>query len=137
MSKIKGGCLCGQIRYESDAESLLTVLCHCSNCQKNSGTAYSTNVAIPKGELRVDGEPSTYIDSSDTGNAVSRFFCPNCGSPLVSESDGLDLTIIKAGTLDDTSWLRPTMEIYCDSTQEWTKLKSELESHSQMLPAST
>jgi hypothetical protein len=134
MKKIKGGCLCDQIRYESDAEPLLTVLCHCINCQKNSGTAYSTNVAIPKGEITLQGEPSIYVDSSDTGNRVSRFFCPNCGSALLSKSDGLDLTILKAGTLDDTSWLTPTMEIYCDSAQEWTKRNGELESHAKMLP---
>jgi len=134
MAKIKGGCLCGQIRYESDAEPLLSVLCHCINCQKNSGTAYSTNVAIQRGEITIHGEPSNYVDSSDTGNAVSRFFCPNCGSALLSESDGLELTILKADTLDDTSWLTPTMEIYCESAQEWTKRHEELESHPKMLP---
>jgi len=135
MGKIKGGCLCGQIRYESDAEPLLAVLCHCINCQKNSGTAYSTNVAIPRGEIIIEGKPSIYVDSGDTGNVVNRFFCPNCGSALLSESDVLDtLTILKAGTLDDTSWLNPTMEVYCDSAQKWTKRNEKLESHPKMLP---
>ncbi len=136
MSKIEGGCLCGHIRYTSDVEPLMAVICHCKNCQKQSGSSYSTNIAIPKDALTIEGELTLYADTGDTGNAVNRYFCRNCGSPITSEADVLDtLTILKAGTLDDTSWVTPTMEIYCDSAQEWTKVKAQLESHPKMMPS--
>ena len=51
MAKIEGGCLCGNVRYTSEAEPLATVLCHCINCQKQSGGAYSLNIVLPKGSL--------------------------------------------------------------------------------------
>ncbi len=136
MTKIEGGCLCGHIRYTSDVEPLMTVICHCKNCQKQSGSSYSTNIAIPKDALTIEGELTLYVDTGDTGNAVNRYFCRNCGSPIISEADVLDtLTILKAGTLDDSSWVMPTMEIYCDSAQEWTKVKAQLESHPKMMPS--
>jgi hypothetical protein len=135
MAKIEGACLCGQVRYSSETEPLMTVLCHCKNCQRHSGTAFSTNIAIPRGSLNVDGRLSFYTDTGDTGNIVNRFFCPNCGSAIYSESEVLDtLTILKAGTLDDTLWVLPTMEVYCDSAQQWTRLKTEMEAHAKMLP---
>ena len=136
MAKIEGGCLCGHIRYTSDVEPLMTVVCHCKNCQKQSGTAYSTNIMMPKGAIDIEGELAQYTDTGDTGNHVYRFFCPNCGSHIVNEADVLDnVSVLKAGSLDDTSWVRPTMQIYCDSAQEWTKLKVQLESHPNMMPA--
>jgi hypothetical protein len=136
MAKMEGGCLCGQIRYKSDVEPLMVALCHCKNCQRQSGSAYSTNIIIPKGEFTIEGELTLYVDTGDSGHAVHRYFCQNCGSAIVSESDVLDtVSILKVGTLDDTSWVTPTMEIYCDSAQEWTKIKTQLESHPKMLPS--
>ena len=135
MAKIEGGCLCGDIRYTSDAEPLMTVLCHCKNCQRQTSSSYSTNIAIPRDMLKVEGEPALFTDTGDTGNPVNRYFCQNCGSHIFNNSVALDtLTIVKAGTLDDTSWVKPTMEVYCDSAQEWTRAKLKLESHPGMLP---
>jgi hypothetical protein len=135
MSKMKGGCLCGSVHYTSDAEPLMTVICHCKNCQRQTGSSFSTNIAIPRGALNIEGELAVYADTGDTGNAVIRYFCQKCGSHIFNNSETLDtLTILKAGSLDDTSWVRPTMEVYCDSAQEWTKTNEQLESHPKMLP---
>tara|TARA_R110000782_G_scaffold268685_1_gene365452 strand:- start:1563 stop:1994 length:432 start_codon:yes stop_codon:yes gene_type:complete len=135
MAKIEGGCLCGQVRYTCSEEPLLTVLCHCKNCQRQSGAAYSTNIAIPKGTVKVKGELTLYADTGDSGQFVNRYFCQECGSPIMSEPEGMDtLSILKVGSLDDTSWVLPTMEIYCDSKQEWTRLQAELMSYSKMMP---
>lgn len=136
MTRIAGGCLCGKVRYHSDAEALLTVLCHCRNCQKQSGTTYSTNIAMPRGTLNIDGEMTVFADTGDSGMKVKRYFCGTCGSPIMSEPDAIEtLSIIKVGTLDDTSWVKPSMEIYCDSAQEWTKALPEMQSHPGMMPS--
>ena len=136
MAKIEGGCLCGQIRYRSDVEPLMVAICHCKNCQRQSGASYSVSFIVPKGAINIDGELTLYADTGDSGNTVNRYFCQKCGSPIFSESDALGaVTVMKVGSLDDTSWVMPTMEIYCDSAQKWTTVESQLESHPKMMPS--
>jgi len=121
--KIEGGCLCGKVRYSADAEPTLVGVCHCKNCQKQAGTAFSIVVAIPNAALSMRGTLKTFSDRGDSGKAVQRRFCPECGSPILSETErSPGLAILRAGTLDDTSWLKPTMEIFCDSAQSWVTL---------------
>lgn len=136
MAKIEGGCLCGKIRYTSEAEPLMAVICHCTNCQKQSGGANSVNVVMPKGSLDIQGEMTTYVDTGDTGQTLDRNFCGRCGSPITSEPSVMEtLTVLKVGSLDDTSWVKPVMEIYCDSAQAWTRVQAELQSHPKMMPS--
>ena len=133
MPQMTGGCLCGKVRYRADAEPIFTGVCHCKNCQKQAGTAFSIVVAVPKPAFSVVGALKTYTDHGDSGKAVSRQFCPDCGSPILSEVEVMpDVAIIKAGTLDDTSWLQPTMEIYCDSAQPWVKLGGDMKRFAKM-----
>src|SRR5664279_416174 len=118
MRRIEGGCLCGQVRYSAHAEPVFVGVCHCKNCQKQSGTAFSVVIAIPKSAMSIQGQLKTYHDKGDSGQPVLRRFCAECGSPIVTEVSVMpDLTLIKAGTLDDTSWLDPKMHIFCDSAQ--------------------
>jgi hypothetical protein len=108
--KMSGGCPFGQARYSAEAEPVFVGVCHCRNCQRQAGSGFSIVLTIPKPAFSVAGALKTFSDRGDSGKAVSRRFCPECGSPIISECEALpDLTIIKAGTLDDTSWLKPTM----------------------------
>ena len=135
MAKIEGGCLCGNIRYTGVTEPLATVLCHCINCQKQSGGAYSLNLVMPKGSVDIQGELTTYVDTGDSGKPLDRNFCGRCGSVITSEPSVMaNITVLKAGTLDDASWVRPAMEIYCDSAQPWTRQQVEMQSHPKMMP---
>jgi hypothetical protein len=128
MSKVIGGCLCGKIRYTSTAEPVMTAICHCKNCQKQAGTAFSVVVAVPKGTLSISGPLKTYNEIGSSGKPVHRNFCPDCGSPITTDVEALpDLVFIKAGTLDDTSSLAPTMEIFCSSAQAWTSRENKLQ----------
>jgi hypothetical protein len=121
--KIEGGCLCGKVRYSADAEPVFVGVCHCKNCQRQAGTAFSIVAAVPKASLSIQGAMKTFNDRGDSGKAVYRRFCPDCGSPILSDVEVMpDISILKAGTLDDTSWLKPTMEIFCDSAQPWVSL---------------
>jgi hypothetical protein len=127
MTKLTGRCLCGKVHYSANTRPLLTAVCHCKNCQKQAGTAFTVVVAVPKAALTVHGATKTFHDRGDSGMPVDRHFCPECGSPLVSEVAAMpDVTFIKAGTLDDTSWLSPTVELYCDSAQPWVRLAGEM-----------
>jgi hypothetical protein len=124
--KIEGGCLCGQVRYSADAEPVFVGVCHCRNCQKGSGTAFGVVVALPKPMLSVQGTLKTFNDRGDSGKMLYRRFCPECGSSVTGEAEVMpDVLMIMAGTLDDASWVKPTMEIYCDSAQPWVQLGGE------------
>ena len=115
-----GGCLCGRVRYCLTASPRFTALCHCKHCQRQSGTAFSIVVGVPRGALRLEGDVMHYRDAGDSGHPVHRAFCPACGSPIFSTTHGEpDLIYLKAGTLDVTDDLKPTIELYPKSAQRW------------------
>jgi hypothetical protein len=120
---ISGSCLCGAVRYECEAEPQLMGVCHCRNCQRQSGSAFSMMVAVPEGSVKLSGQPlAQYEDrGGDSGQPVIRKFCPSCGSPVTSKAAALpQWDFIKAGTLDDTSWFQPQVHMFCEHAQRWT-----------------
>jgi len=119
---MSGGCLCGAIRYEVNADPLMCVACHCKNCQRQAGSALSIIVGIPEDAIDITGEVKTYNDTGDSGATVRRQFCGECGSPLFSRLEQPGLMFIKAGTLDDTSSLKPAFHCYAKSKQDWYDL---------------
>ena len=126
MPRITGGCLCGAVRYESDAEPALVVVCHCATCQKNTGSSYSFNVALPSDAVSVTGDSlASYEDRSGaSGTPFYRTFCSRCGSPIAASGEAYaGLTFIKAGTLDDSSWVKPAAHIWCAEKQPWVVIE--------------
>lgn len=122
---ITGQCLCGSVKYEFDNPPAMTGVCHCKNCQRQAGSAFSTLAGVPKAEFRITkGEPKLYEDSDTvSGNRVERWFCGNCGSPIYSALDSnTDMIYLKTGTLDDTSGFSPQFHAWCDSKQSWVEL---------------
>jgi len=120
MSQRTGGCLCGQIRYTLTSEPMMTAVCHCTHCQKQSGGVFSINVGVPEAAYEQRGETKVFADKGDSGQLVWRHFCPNCGSPILSKVAAMQgLVLVKAGTLDDLSGLAPTLEAYTDHSVGW------------------
>lgn len=122
---IVGGCLCGAIRYSSSADCALTAVCHCRDCQKQTGTAFSVLLGIPRTQLDVSGSSLRQTDTpGSSGMKVSRAFCGLCGSPIFSDAASTpDLLWLKAGTLDDTSQLAPELHLWCETAQPWLSIK--------------
>jgi hypothetical protein len=119
---LSGHCLCGAVSYRCDAEPVVTALCHCDDCQHQTGTTFSIVVVVPSQALEIEGESLATYETvgRESGAQRERKFCSNCGSPIATlMADMPDLAVLKAGTLDDRSWLQPTLEIYGDSAQEW------------------
>ena len=123
-----GSCLCGAVQYSTKAEPKMVAICHCLDCQRQSGGAFSVNVLVPIDEAEMTGESlAQYVVDGDTGTSVVRNFCNNCGSPLSTELPAFgNLAAIKAGTLDDSSWVKPTIQIWCDNSQPWGKLDGDI-----------
>jgi hypothetical protein len=124
MEKATGGCLCGKIRYECQGDPAMVAVCHCKNCQRQSGSALSIIAGWPKAAVTITGTMTTYQDTGESGQPVLRRFCASCGSPIVSDVAVMPaLTFIKAGTLDDTSRLKPAVHLFCESKQAWVPIE--------------
>lgn len=118
----EGGCLCGAVRYRVAWPPLMMLTCSCSNCQKQSGSALSVVGACRRDDLVLDGELTTFTDRGDSGNAVYRKFCGQCGSPVLTDTPGAqeqDIIFFKAGTLDLTADLAPATHVWTKSAQNW------------------
>jgi hypothetical protein len=125
LARIEGECLCGAVRYRSEAEPAMQVVCHCKTCQKNSGSAFSMNVAVPEDSLVVEGDAlQCYIDRSGTsGQPFHRRYCGSCGSHLYSHGAAYGaIAFIKAGTLNDATWLTPSTHIWCAEKLPWVSI---------------
>ena len=98
-----------------------------------SGTMVSTTFTQPDTLLTINGGVKTYRDTGDSGQPVLRSFCPECGSPITSDAAMMPgLTMIKAGTLDDTSWLDPRMHVYCSSAWAWTPIPKDSQTFAKL-----
>lgn len=111
--------------YELTGDPIATAICHCDHCQRQGGGAFSVNLVAHQSQLAVNGELATYEETGEHGDGVYvlRQFCGSCGSPVVSvlaQTDGV--VAVKAGTLDDKSGVRPTVEVWCVDRQPWVEL---------------
>jgi hypothetical protein len=131
-----GGCLCGAVRYESAGKPLFSLLCHCRDCQHQSGSAYVAAMRVPAAGFRLTkGEPKLYVSSSDAGNRVTRAFCPECGCPLfIRVSARPDIVGLRVGSLDDPSEFRPETDIFVKSAQPWDYMNPDLPKHQTYPP---
>lgn len=126
MPNMSGRCLCGGIRYAGEAEPIFMRACHCKACQRYTGTAFLTVVAVPRNAIKITGKLKTYSEPGGTsGLPVHRRFCPDCGSPVIVEVEGSTRTGIMAGTLDDTSFVKPATNIFCESAQSWVPMSPD------------
>ena len=126
MAKIRGGYLCGSVRYASDAEPAAVVVCHCVTCQKNTGSAFSLNLGLPTDAVKIEGATlARYEDRTGTsGKPFYRSFCSRCGSPIAAGGDAYPgLTFIKVGTLDDPTWAKPSTHLWCGEKLPWVAIE--------------
>jgi len=117
-----GGCLCGAIRYEfPHGEVISAHHCHCKDCQRSTGSGKATILFVPADALTVKGEPKTYTVVGSEGSHVTRGFCGNCGSPVLSYvAEQPSLKFIKAGSLDDSRWVEITSSYWRASAEAWS-----------------
>lgn len=115
--------MCGQITYETTAPPVSgVVICHCVDCQRQTGSAYTSVVGVPADSLTISGDSlaSYSTTGSDHGQSTVRSYCSACGSPIVTHGAYEGVAFIKVGTLDDPSWATPEIEIWRESAPPWT-----------------
>jgi hypothetical protein len=128
-----GGCLCGECRFEIDAELGPANYCHCADCRRSTGSAFNIGVLVPADRFAmVQGAAKFFTKIGDSGRAVTRHFCSLCGSPLfTSSARHPDRVFVKAGVLDDPSGIIPVHESWTQSEVTWARIPDGLPRYSQ------
>ena len=128
-----GRCLCGAVSYESACEPMIVAHCHCVDCRKSSGTGHCTHIAIERDAFTVTGKIKFYDHPADSGNIVSRGFCPNCGCAVYSKNSGLpDMVFPRASSLDDPERVSPQMVVYASRAASWDVVDANLPAFPEM-----
>ncbi|HEY1560651.1 MAG TPA: GFA family protein [Caulobacteraceae bacterium] len=120
---LTGGCLCGACRFEYCGAVGAASYCHCADCRRATGSAFNVGVRIAPAEFgMVQGTPAVFTNTGDSGRALSRHFCSDCGSPLFTSSLAHpDWTFVKAGALDDPTLVKPEYESWTSSEVPWAR----------------
>ena len=126
---ITGGCLCKAVRYSVSSAPVAARQCWCRDCQYFSAGSSTVNVIFHAADVAITGELRAFVSTADSGNTMTRGFCPYCGTPVTSASSARpELLILRAGTLDHTAIATPSMNIWTSSAPHWAHLDPEVPS---------
>lgn len=124
---VTGGCQCGEVRYTLKAPPLTLYCCHCTECQRQSASAFGISMRVRFDDIEVTGEMARHTRSkTESGSALVCEFCPRCGVRLFHRRDAYEADVsLKSGSLDDTSWLVPAGHIWTGSKQKWVVIEED------------
>ncbi len=120
---IDGGCHCGNITYTAEINPEAVAVCHCTDCQTMTGTAYRVNVRVKKANLKLSGgQLKLYVKTAESGNQRVQAFCPECGTPIYSTTAGADPQEfgLRLGTARQRALLPPKKQGWCRSAMPWS-----------------
>ena len=134
--RVEGGCHCGNITYEAEINPDTVSICHCTDCQTLSGSAYRTNVRTMEGGFKLlTGQPRIYVKTAESGTKRAQAFCPECGSPIYSTSvTDPKIYGLRVGTIRQRTELRPRTQGWCRSAQAWVMDLSSVTQNPKQLP---
>lgn len=121
---MRGGCLCGAVRFEVAGEPAFGARCYCKDCQKETGSGHSVLIGFPDSAVAVSGGTARFERTGDSGRSVARTFCPSCGTTLWGQPEVLPgMKLIRVGTLDDSEGIERfvTAAIFCRSARSWDR----------------
>ncbi len=120
--KIDGACHCGQIRYAAEVDPAKVVICHCTDCQTLSGSAFRTVVPTEANSFRLlAGKPKVYVKTGESGNQREQTFCGHCGSPIYAGPIGASAAVVslRVGTITQRDQLVPGDQYWFRSSLGW------------------
>jgi hypothetical protein len=134
--KIDGACHCGYITYEAIIDSGHIGICHCTDCQTLSGSAFRTGALASKDHFRLlTGKPNIYVKTAESGAKRAQAFCPKCGTHVYSAvPDDPQVFSIRTGTARQRDQLIPSTQIWCRSAQAWAMNLSEMKQFPKQPP---
>jgi hypothetical protein len=127
--RIDGSCHCGFIAIEGEADPEKVQICHCTDCQTGTGSAFRISIPVPGASFKMSGQPTTYLKTTaDSGRPRVQAFCGKCGSPIYSttEGDGVQPSYtVRVGILRQRDQLAPRRQQWFRSARPWvTELAS-------------
>src|SRR5215831_3809925 len=127
---ITGGCRCGRVRYESDGKAIFSVICHCRECQRASGSFGLPVMGVSRATFKVTGEPKSYVSTGGSGKPAVRFFCAECGSLLFGRPEVIsEMVTIYVGSLDEPNLFKPREVIFTRERPSWGRITGNLIEH--------
>jgi hypothetical protein len=121
--KVDGACACGAIAVEAEADPDKAQICHCTDCQTATGTAFRASIPVPGATLKITGKPAVYVKTSaESGRPRVQAFCGTCGTPIYSTSPGEGVQpsyVLRVGILRQRDQLAPRRQIWWRSAQPW------------------
>ncbi|RHW17123.1 GFA family protein [Sphingomonas gilva] len=127
---LTGGCQCGAVRYRITGPRPAVYACHCRECQKQSASAFGMSLPVRVEHFAVEGETGWWERGTDLGTRTRCYFCRVCGSRVYHQSSASDDRVtVKAGSLDDTGWLRPQAHLWVSRKQPWVVLDPDVPAH--------
>ena len=123
----EGGCQCGNIRYRLHSEPIVVYACHCTDCQKQTSSAFGISVWVPRQDFElIRGKLSCWRTYGESGNPKDCAFCPDCGSRIYhAAATDEEMYSIKGGTVDNAQALQPAGHIWLRSAQPWGMVNRE------------
>lgn len=130
--RVDGGCHCGKITYEADIDPDKAGLCHCTDCQTLTSSAFSRFVPVPKEKFRLRGEPRIYVKTAESGNRRAQAFCPECGTRIYASAEKDPLVFnLRLGTVRQRAALSPRAQLWCRSALPWVNGLSSVPQHAK------
>ncbi len=139
--RINGACHCGYVTVEGEADPEKVSICHCTDCQTGTGSAFRVSILVPGERLTVTGEPTHYVKTTaESGNPRVQAFCPRCGSPIYSTSPGKGRQaayMVRVGILQQRDRLAPKVQNWFRSARPWVTSLAAIPKNDQAAPAPT
>ncbi len=137
--KIDGACHCGFITVEGEADPEKTQVCHCTDCQTGTGSAFRVSIPVPGDTFKMTGQPAIYLKTTaDSGRPRVQAFCPKCGSPIYSTTpgDGVQPSYtVRVGILRQRDQLIPRRQIWFRSARPWVTQLAAIPKNDKQPPA--
>lgn len=128
--RITGQCHCGQISFQALVDPERVVACHCSDCQKFSGSPFRTTIPVPAENITFKGEAKCYVKVADSGNRRAQGFCANCGTHLyATEPEQAKVFNIRMGCVNERAQLPPKVQFWTCSAMSWLHDLPEVKAH--------
>jgi hypothetical protein len=130
--RIDGGCHCGKVSYEADIDPEKVGVCHCTDCQVLSGSAFTAFVQVPKESFRLRGEPKVYVKTAESGNRRAQAFCAECGTRLYASADkDPQVFNLRIGTVRQRAALTPKSQVWSRSALPWVMDLASVKKHAK------
>lgn len=133
MTERTGGCACGHLRYAVTGEALIIHCCHCTHCQRETGSAFATNFLVEADRVLFDGETETVPTPSASGKGQRIVRCPKCRVAVSSHypGGGDEFHFLRIGTMDERADLAPDVHIYTSTKQPWVVIPDDVPSFAE------